>query len=412
MTSTSRTFGERLVWQRLEHLLRPEPLAAVLNATHRCWPRSLLGSEASAARLRVGAVRQEALKGGVSGAHLARLLVEVELEQRASRHSVSLSLILKRFRPDESWLMRASGDTHCREVQIWRHGLLADAPRALCVPVLAAAYDEQTDEGAVLLTDVTRWLGKLEDGAAPVRPAQWKQYRDHLARLHAHYWQDARLSDPRFGLASLEQALLLLSPAVEDAELAAGDTHPYLPISRAGWEAFFTSGPAAALEKIQSVFAAPAAFLASAASAPATLVHGDAWPPNIGVLPGARGRGGGRAGSRTILIDWALATAGPATFDPFWLLYAWHKVDTRRALCYYRQRLTSHLARRGIALSVSQWSLLIDLGIVRTVLTCGESMGQAVLFARNAAQRAGAIKTLAWWVNWAARVIARRGWDR
>jgi aminoglycoside phosphotransferase (APT) family kinase protein len=163
---------------------------------------------------------------------------------------------------------------------------------------------------------------------------------------------------------------------------------------------------------VQQVFAGPAAFLADAALAPATLLHGDAWPPNMGLLPGERGlRRGRRAGSRTILIDWALATAGPASFDPFWLLFAWRALDTRLALAYYRERLSQHLARRGVSLSAAQWLLLVDLGVVRTVMTCGESMGQEILFARSAARRARAIAALAWWLGWAARAIERRGWN-
>ncbi len=401
--------GERLVWQRPAQLLQPDALEAALNSPQGCWPRSLSGSRASAFsrsawRAHVARVQREPLKGGVSGAQLERLLVEVELEGPTERRKEALSLIFKRMRPDESWLMRSSSDLFCREVQVWRHGLLADAPRALCVPVLAAAYDEAAHEGALLLDDLTRWLGRLEDCFAVISPNQWKQYLDHLARLHAHYWQDARLKEPRFALASVEQTLLMLAPATIQAQRAAGDAHPYLPVSQAGWEAFFTYGPAAALGKIQRVFDAPAAFLAAAAAVPATLLHGDAWPPNMGMLPDRHG------GSRTILIDWALTTAGPASFDPFWLLFAWRKVDTRRALLYYRQRLSQHLARRGLRLGAAEWQLLLDLGVARTVLTCGESMGQEVLFASNAAHRAKATQALAWWADWAASAIERQGW--
>jgi hypothetical protein len=413
--NTSQSIDGRLVWSRPEDLLQPAALEAALNGSSLGWPLSLSGEEASAfsgwaGQVQVAQVQLEPLKGGVSGAHLDRLRLEVAFEGRAGRRRAALALIFKRMRPDESWLMRSSGDLRCREVQLWSQGLLADMPRALCVPVLAAAYDEATREGALLLADVARWLGTVEDCSAPVPTSQWKQYLDHLARLHAHYWQDARLGDGRYALASVAQTLLMLAPATIQAELAAGDTHPYLPVSQAGWEALFAYGPAAALGTVQRVLDAPAALLADAMAVPVTLLHGDAWPPNMGLLPGKRGGHGWHTASRTILLDWALATAGPASFDPFWLLFAWKQVDTRLGLLYYRERLRLHLARRGFELSVAQWHLLLDLGVVRTVLTCGESMGQAVLFASNPAQRDQAIEALAWWVEWTSRAIKRRGW--
>ena len=400
-------------WQRPEQLLQPEALEHALSRAADCWPGLFPEPIPGVLRknqkqLSVLQVQREPLPGGVSGAHLERIHIKAASQDSAQgKEAPSLSLILKRMQPDESWLMRSSGDTRCREVQLWRHGLLADMPPALAAPVLAAAYDAKTSEGALLLADVSRWLGTLEDCSASVPAWQVRQYLDHLAQLHAHYWQDERLKDEQYALASVEQTLLTLSPSVMAGYLAAGEAHPYISVSHAGWEAFYAAAPAEALRRLQRVFDAPAALLASAASAPATLLHGDVWPPNMGALPATRTH----PRSRTLLIDWALATAGPATFDPFWLLFAWKRVDTRRALLSYRRQLTRHLARRGIAPGPEQWQLLLDLGVVRTVMTCGESMGQAVLFAKHAAQQDKAISALAWWVNWAASAIQRRGWD-
>jgi hypothetical protein len=413
MTQRSGPEAGPLFWQRPEQLLQPEALEHALSRAAGCWPGLFPELIPEALRnkkkqVHLLQVQREPMQGGVSGAHLERLHVKAAWEGGSRDHeALTLSVILKRMRPDESWLMRSSGDTRCREVQLWQHGLLADMPPALCAPVLAAAYDEHTREGALLLVDVSRWLGTLEDCSAPVPAWLVRQYLDHLARLHAHYWQDERLTDERFALASVEQTLLMLSPSVMAGYLASGEPHSYIPVSHAGWEAFYAAAPAEALRRLQRVFDAPAALLASAASVPATLLHGDAWPPNMGALRATRTH----TRSRTMLIDWALATAGPATFDPFWLLFAWKKVDTRWALLFYRRQLTRHLARRGMSLSAEQWRLFLDLGVTRTVMTCGESMGQAVLFAKHAAQRDNAVSALAWWVNWAASAIQRRGWD-
>src|ERR1051326_3164575 len=99
--NTSRMLGERLVWQRPEHMLPPEALETVLNNTPLWWPHSLLGSEAAAFpgkvnRAHVVRVHHEPLKGGVSGAHLERLLLDVTLEGPAGLQPMALPLIFKR----------------------------------------------------------------------------------------------------------------------------------------------------------------------------------------------------------------------------------------------------------------------------------------------------------------------------
>ncbi len=407
---------QQVVWQRPDHLLQPEHLAGILSAARRSGNRGLLQPLqrlSSSGALHVVMVQREPFEGGVSGAHLER--VEVQIAARAGRQSsavITFPLIFKRMALAESWLMRTSGDTRCREVQLWRSGLLDDLPPSLLAPILAASYDAQTNEGALLLADVGAWLGQFEDCFLPVSPEQQSAYLDHLARLHARFWNDPRLGDASLGLASPEQALLLLSPESVAAQRAAGDAHPYLAAAQAGWQAFFDHALPEPARHIQRVLDHPNALLASAASVPATLVHGDAWPPNMGLWQSQPGIAGRRARSRTILIDWALATAGPATFDPLWLLFYWRKVMLHEALTFYLKRLTWHLGRRGIRLSASERVMLVDLAVVRTVLTCGESLGQEIIHAQNDASRHAALLLLRWWTHWASQIIRRRGWDQ
>jgi hypothetical protein len=404
--------GRKVIWQQPDRLLQPEHLAEILSDACRSGNRVLLPLPASIDDLRVVQVQREPFEGGVSGARLERVQVQAEVRTgRQSSEVVAFPLVFKRMAPAESWLMRASGDTRCREVQLWRSGLLDDLPQALLVPILAAAYDEQTGAGGLLMADVGRWLGRFEDCFLPVPHARWLLSLDHLARLHAHFWGDARLGEASLGLASLERALLLLSPGAIAAQRATGDAHSYLVAAWSGWQAFFDFGPPEPLRRIQRVFDHPAALLASAAAMPTTLVHGDAWPPNMGLWSGQRGAPGSRPLHKTILIDWALATAGPATFDLFWLLFYWRKVPLHRALLFYRQRLTKCLGRRGIRLSSAEWGMLVDLGVVRTVMACGETMGQAITLATHGARRAKAVALLHGWTGWAARAIQRRGWD-
>ncbi len=406
---------QKLVWQRPEHLLQPENIEMMLSAASRSGNRVFLQPLASltpASHLSVRNVQREPFEGGVSGAHLERVRVQVEVHRgRRSSEVIALPLIFKRMIPAESWLMRASGDTLCREVQLWCSGLLNDRPQSLLVPTLAAAYDIQTGEGALLMADVSQWLGRFEDVFLPVTPVQQAAYLDHLAHLHAQFWSDPRLLDANLGLASPERALLLLSPESIAAQRATGDVHPYLVAAQEGWQVFFEHTLPEPARRIQHVLDAPARFLASMASVPATLVHGDAWPPNMGLWPGQHSKGS-RTRSHTILIDWALATAGPATYDPLWLLFYWHKAVLHEALSFYLKRLARHLSRRGIKLPGSLRDMLVDLAVVRTVLTCGEALGQAIIHAQNAEDRSAAVLSLRKWTHWASQIIQRRGWDR
>jgi hypothetical protein len=416
MRSPEQQQGQKLVWQRPEDLLQPEHLASILANACRSGGRALFPELAPFPRsstLRVLDVQRATFEGGVSGARLERIQVQVETQN--GRHPplrAIVPLICKRMAPAESWLMRTSGDTRCREVQLWRSGLLDALPPTLLVPILAAAYDEHSHEGALLMADVGRWLGSFESCFLPVPPKQQALHLDHLARLHARFWNDARLGDATLGLASLERALLLLSPAAIAAQRAAGNAHPYLAAAASGWQAFFDHGLPEPLRRIQQVLDHPDSFLASAARAPATLVHGDVWPPNLGLWRSQQSSAGRSASNRTILIDWALATAGPATFDLFWLLFYWQKVERYGALQRYRTRLQGHLARKGILLNTPEWNVLVDLAVVRTVLTCGETLGQAIIHAPDEASRAQALFSLRWWALWADQAIERRGWNQ
>jgi hypothetical protein len=95
-------------------------------------------------------------------------------------------------------------------------------------------------------------------------------------------------------------------------------------------------------------------------------------------------------------LDWALATAGPALYDPLWLAGTWHALDPRPLLARYRARLTCHLAARHISLDADTWRGLADIAYLRTVLVCGESIGHDAALGRISAARAR------WWAARAA----------
>ncbi|HEU5349789.1 MAG TPA: phosphotransferase, partial [Ktedonobacterales bacterium] len=134
---------------------------------------------------------------------------------------------------------------------------------------------------------------------------------------------------------------------------------------------------------------------------PRTLVHGDVWGPNMGWLPAIHGR------PRLLLFDWALALAGPGTYDVLWQCGIWPTADPARMLAFYRARLARALWVRGHQLDDATWLALADAGYLRTVLTCGEGMARLALAAPVGTARQSALAWLRWWIERALRAADR-----
>jgi aminoglycoside phosphotransferase (APT) family kinase protein len=348
-------------------------------------------------------VAAEPLPGGLSGGELARLTLAAHTAGGARWYA---SRVLKRVRPCAGWLGEASADTLAREARLWSSGVLADLPASLATGVLAFAQDAGDGTGALLMRDLRGRLARDPLHAPPGRlPARVRRLLDALARLHARYWHDPRLSDPKLGLTPARAALLLTSPEGVTRRLAAGDDTPYLRLAAAGWEAFFRLVPAEDAATLRAALADPAPYVAAVEALPWTLVHGDVWGPNLGFLPATHTTP--RVGPRVLLLDWALATAGPATYDPLWLCGTWHALDPVRVLAAYRARLTRHLAARGSVLAPATWRALADAGYLRTALTCGEALARTAAEAAPGLAQRQAEARVRWWARRAA-LAARR----
>ena len=348
-------------------------------------------------------VAAEPLPGGLSGGELARLTLAAHTAGESRWYA---SRVLKRVRPCAGWLGEASADTLAREARLWSSGVLADLPASLATGVLASAQEAGDGFGALLMQDLRGRLARDPLHAPPGQlPARARRLLDALARLHARYWHDPRLSDPKLGLMPARAALLLTSPESVARRLAAGDDTRYLRLAAAGWEAFFRLAPAADAATLRAALADPAPYVAAVEALPWTLVHGDVWGPNLGFLPATHAAP--RVGPRVLLLDWALATAGPATYDPLWLCGTWHALDPVRVLAAYRARLTRHLAARGTVLAPATWRALADAGYLRTALTCGEALARTAVEAAPGTSRQRAEARVRWWARRAA-LAARR----
>jgi hypothetical protein len=347
------------------------------------------------------------LDGGLSGAHIQRLTLRSAAPGGAGGHR---QRVVKWLAPRRGWLGAASRDTAMREAQLWTHGMLADLPHTVATAALAAA---ERDAGAhphmavLLMRDVSSRL--LRD---PTRtpPGQLSPsvlgILDGMARIHARFWEDTRLDDPSLGLMPPDAALLLAAPDTIRARIeTSGDTNPYLPLALAGWDAFFRLATPDDAETLRAVLRAPEPWLAAITRLPRTLLHGDIWGPNLGFLPPTRIAP--QRGRRLLLLDWALAAAGPATYDPLWLCGTWHALSPPRVLAAYRARLARHLSARRIHLAPQTWRALVDAAYLRTTLTCGEALGRAAHEAPPGAARRRAEMRVHWWARRAA-IAAQR----
>jgi hypothetical protein len=345
--------------------------------------------------------RVEPMVGGLSGGRVYRLWL------RHSDGGHERTRVLKYAESLEGWLGDASGDTLIREAQLAASGLLADLPRDIVTPTLAVAFRgprTRPEGAAILMRDEQRHLLPDPYWTPPGRiPSDAVAIVDRLARMHARYWNDSRLDDPTLGLMSPERALLVTGPLGVAARLAAGDTLPYLPVSAENWQTFFDLAGEVATERFQSIMHEPERIARAISKLPRTLAHGDVWGPNLGwisVYPGVQRK-------RLLLLDWALALAGPCTYDPLWLASTWLAIDPTRMLAVYRSRLSHALRARGRSLDGATWLALADAGYLRTALTCGEAMARTAITAPAGVARHVALARLQWWIARALRAADR-----
>jgi hypothetical protein len=349
--------------------------------------------------------RIERMPAGLAGGSLLRLTVSHTVGAAAWRQR----LVMKPLTPDAGWLGAASGDWLLREAQFWERGLLQSLPAGVATGVRRWALLGDRDRptaGALLMDDVSPRLLRRPERTPPGRlSASVIALLERLAAMHARYWQDTRLRDPRLGLMSSRDALLLVSPLSVHRRLQAGDATPYLALAERGWDTFFTLAPSMAAERLRAVLADPEPVIRAIDALPKTLLHGDVWGPNLGWLPPTNTAP--HLGRRLLLLDWALALAGPATYDPLWLCGTWHALEPRRVLGVYHAFLRRRLLARGVSLPPQVWLSLADAGYLRTALTCGEALGRAAAAAPAWHARSVAEERVRWWARHAAHAADR-----
>lgn len=204
------------------------------------------------------------------------------------------SVVVKHFDPSVDLIMRMTGDATGREVDLFQRGVLDALPRSVLHPVVDAWYD---DDGLGVL--VMRDLGdEVLSWASVVTPAQARTMIAAVADLHATFAG----SVPE-DLTPLDRVLRLFEPA----RLQAYAGESLVDHALRGWQYWPEVATGEVAEGVLALAFDTAPLVAACAARPATLLHGDLSTVNMALESD-------RPGCLT-LIDWGIATTGPAGLD-------------------------------------------------------------------------------------------------
>lgn len=261
--------------------------------------------------------------------------------------------VVKYLDQDRDWSLRAARVPGSPTVALWRRGILGDLPDEIAQPIVAVAHDEDRPAlAALLMHDVGPWLIPAVDD--PITEEQNARFLDHLAALHATFWQTGRDID----VVAPADRYLELSPRMAAEEAALGQDHLVPRLVAQGWPLLESVAPRAAAVVVPLVHD-PAPLIDVLAATPQTLVHGNWKLDNLGIDDDGR----------TILLDWETPGRGAATADLSWYL----SINCRRlpvakeeAIDLYR----AALERRGIE-TAPWWERQLALALLGALVQFG-----------------------------------------
>ena len=215
-------------------------------------------------------------------------------------------VVVKYLCVDDDWIMRGTGDLHCRQLALFASPVLDALPRPIDHAVVAMApfISERGHRGAALLM---RDAGDamVPAGSDPIPPAMHRRFLDHMAQMHAAYlgFEDT------VGLFPWPHHYVFLTPTMAAIEKSSGGVDPVPQAVDSGWRAMLARHPGEA-RTLLALAADPSPLLELLGVGPQTLLHGD-W--KLGNL-------GSGAGGDTILLDWDRTGQGPVLIDFAWYL--------------------------------------------------------------------------------------------
>jgi hypothetical protein len=319
--------------------------------------------------LLAGATDRQPLDGpGKSGAVLERVTID------------GAPYVVKHLDRDADWTLRAAQLPQSATVGLGRPGILDQLPDCFDQPIVGVAVDpSEPGRATVLMRDVGAWLVPATDEVVPL--AQHERFLDHMAALHAAFWERA----PE--VVSPADRYLELSPRMAAAEAAIGSDHLVPRLVAQGWPLLAEVAPALA-GVVVSLVHEPGPLLAALDATPSTFVHGNWKLDNLGTDDR----------DRTVLLDWELPGRGAGASDLAWYL----AINCRRLPTSKEQAIDSYraaLARRGIDTD-AWWERQLGLCLVGAMVQFGweKALG-------------GYDDELAWWEEQVLRAAPLLGHD-
>ncbi|MDX6287347.1 MAG: hypothetical protein QOG53_2832 [Frankiales bacterium] len=212
--------------------------------------------------------------------------------------------VTKQLSPRFDWISRATGDYGCRALACWREGIFDALPDCFDHTVVGVAYEPDTLTTTLLMHDVGAHL--VPEGSEPVGMEQHRRFIDHMARLHATFWESAR-SLPT--LTPMTSRYTALSPLTTEVEAAIGSPAEVPAMLADCWSALDAAAPEAA-PIARAIATDPWPLVEALDATPQTFVHADWKMGNLGSHPDGR----------TILIDWQWPGTAPGCVDLAWYL--------------------------------------------------------------------------------------------
>ena len=170
-------------------------------------------------------------------------------------------------------------------------------------------------------------------------------FLDRLARLHAAFWNDPRLPDPRLGLCDPAQLLdqSSLPMAQKHTNLSMGVIPEWV---RGGWEVMEELLDPDIFMHLKSLIEDPQPLFEALSRYPYTLLHGDYRAENL-AHP-----------DRPVAFDWQEATRSLMTIDLAWFAkqgFVQEAMGQAQAIGFYRNDLEQYLNRRFDDASGKPW---------------------------------------------------------